>query len=193
VGGFSKGMKQRLALARALLHNPSVLFLDEPTSGLDPEAAGQVHALIASLRAGHKRTVVLCTHNLVEAQRLCDRVAILQQGRVLSSGSIDDLRKGFGSGQWVTVKLLGTDGADLPGQLAALPGVTQVGECTQIEGGCLCDVHIAAEEDAAALAEYLVGNGYRLAALQPQEISLEDIYFKLQNRAREEGENHALA
>ncbi len=80
VGEFSKGMKQRLALARALLHEPPLLFLDEPTAGLDPEAARQVTEMIARLSRKEGRAVFLCTHNLTEAQRLCDRVAVM--GRV---------------------------------------------------------------------------------------------------------------
>ena len=77
VGGFSKGMRQKLAIARALLHEPKVLFLDEPTSGLDPQAARTMRQFIADLK-NDGRTIVLCTHNLDEADRLCDRVAVLR-------------------------------------------------------------------------------------------------------------------
>jgi len=77
VGTFSKGMRQRLALARALVHEPDLLFLDEPTAGLDPEAARALRELIAELR-GEGRTIVLSTHNLAEAELLCDRVAVLR-------------------------------------------------------------------------------------------------------------------
>jgi len=77
VGGFSKGMRQRLALARTLLHEPQIVFLDEPTSGLDPAATREVHQIIQRLRAGG-RTVFLATHNLAEAERLCDRVAVFK-------------------------------------------------------------------------------------------------------------------
>src|SRR5512133_599418 len=87
VGGYSKGMKQRLALARALLHQPEVLFLDEPTDGLDPVATRHVHMLVTRLSRDMKRTVFLCTHNLVEAQLLCDRVAVLEHGRLLAIGT----------------------------------------------------------------------------------------------------------
>src|SRR5574342_887656 len=79
---YSNGMKQRLALARALIHKPPLLFLDEPTSGLDPEAAQQVNDMIASLSRANGQTVVLATHNLLEAQRLCDRVAIMNRGKI---------------------------------------------------------------------------------------------------------------
>src|SRR5581483_466819 len=87
VRSFSKGMKQRLALARALLHDPEILFFDEPTEGLDPLAAHDVRELISKLSHEEKRTVFLCTHNLAEAQQLCDRVAVLEHGRLLTSGT----------------------------------------------------------------------------------------------------------
>src|SRR5512140_3426352 len=78
VGGYSEGMKQRHALTRALLHNPEVLFLDEPTTGLDPVAARHVNGLVENLARREGTTVFLCTHNLVEAQKLCDRVAVME-------------------------------------------------------------------------------------------------------------------
>jgi ABC-2 type transport system ATP-binding protein len=87
VGGYSKGMKQRLALARALLHQPDILFLDEPTAGLDPVAARAVHELIVRLSREEGRTVFLCTHNLTEAQRLCQRVAVMEHGRLAAVGT----------------------------------------------------------------------------------------------------------
>jgi ABC-2 type transport system ATP-binding protein len=93
VGGFSRGMKQRLALARTLLHDPDVLFLDEPTSSLDPVTARDVHDLVESFSRERRRTVVLTTHNLAEAQRLCDRVMIMEHGRALAVGSPAELAR----------------------------------------------------------------------------------------------------
>ena len=84
-------MKQRLAIARALIHDPQVIFLDEPTSGLDPEASRQVDGIIRGLAADKGKTIFLCTHNLNEAQNLCSRVAMINRGRVLAQGSIQDL------------------------------------------------------------------------------------------------------
>ncbi len=195
VGGFSKGMKQRLALARALLTNPSILFLDEPTSGLDPEAAEQVHTLIQSVRAQQGRTVILCTHNLVEAQRLCDRVTILQHGHVLASGTIDELRKGYEEGRRVQVKLMGeiqgSSSDELRGHLAGLPFVRGIVDWNAAHGSTSITLRLDSDEKSADLAAFLVTRGYRLAVLQPQDVSLEDVYFKLQNQAK--GGNHELA
>jgi ABC-type Na+ transport system ATPase subunit NatA len=93
VRGYSKGMKQRLALARAIIHNPEILFLDEPTSGLDPVSARHVHELITHLSHQEGRTVFLCTHNLAEAQKLCDRVAVLRHGRAVALGTPRELAR----------------------------------------------------------------------------------------------------
>ena len=87
IGGYSRGMRQRLALARTLIHDPSVLFLDEPTAALDPIASIGVRDLVRSLAVGRDRTILICTHNLAEAQELCDRVIILRQGRVIADGT----------------------------------------------------------------------------------------------------------
>ena len=107
VGTYSKGMKQRLALARALLHEPEVLFLDEPTSGLDPIAAHHVHQLITHLSKEEGRTVFLCTHNLVEAQQLCDRVAVLEHGRLIALGTPGELIRQLEQGLRLMVVALG--------------------------------------------------------------------------------------
>ncbi|GIG27399.1 ABC transporter ATP-binding protein [Cellulomonas denverensis] len=90
VGALSKGMRQRLALARAILHRPRVLFLDEPTSGLDPATARGIHRLILRLR-DDGATVFLTTHNMDEAVELCDRVALLHRGRIVEQGSPTDI------------------------------------------------------------------------------------------------------
>ncbi len=91
IGEYSKGMKQKLALARALMHEPPVLLLDEPTSAMDPESARLVRDQIASLRSSN-RTIVICTHNLMEAEALADVVAIIYRGRILVSGTLEELK-----------------------------------------------------------------------------------------------------
>ena len=104
VGGFSKGMRQRMALARTILHNPELVFLDEPTSGLDPAAIREVHQLIERLRdQGH--TVFLATHNLNEAERLCDRVAVLARGKVLAMGGTRELAQQLEHGHRMLVEV----------------------------------------------------------------------------------------
>jgi ABC-2 type transport system ATP-binding protein len=91
-GEYSKGMKQKLALARALMHNPSVLLLDEPTSAMDPESSRLVRDEIARLRSS-QRTIIICTHNLAEAEALADSIAIIYRGKILLNGTLDELKR----------------------------------------------------------------------------------------------------
>ena len=92
VATFSKGMKQKLAIARALVHKPPILFLDEPTSGLDPESSKEVRDLIAKLSRDEKNTILLCTHHLEDAEKLCNRVMIINKGKSVIVGTPDELR-----------------------------------------------------------------------------------------------------
>ncbi len=176
VSTFSKGMKQRLALARALLHKPEILFLDEPTSALDPEASAQVRDLIASVSRRDGASVLLCTHILSEAQRLCDRVAILGKGRLLALGSLEDLRQRVMPGMWLEVGLLGDVPAGLDARLGALSGVQAVKT-----DGASFRLRISEEAVVPAVAGVVLAAGGQLLRLQPMEISLEEIYFALQN------------
>ncbi|MCE5260351.1 MAG: ABC transporter ATP-binding protein, partial [Chloroflexi bacterium] len=105
VATFSKGMRQRLSIARVILHEPELIFLDEPTSGLDPEAALMVTDLIQQLSHQAGRTVFLCTHNLDEAQRLCDRVGVIDQGRLQALGTPSELARQLWQGIWIEVEL----------------------------------------------------------------------------------------
>lgn len=91
-GEYSKGMKQKLALARALIHDPSVLLLDEPTSAMDPESAQLVRSEISRLRSS-KRTIIICTHNLAEAEALSDQIAIIYRGKILLNGTLEELKR----------------------------------------------------------------------------------------------------
>jgi ABC-2 type transport system ATP-binding protein len=175
VGGFSKGMKQRLALARALLHEPKVLFLDEPTAGLDPEAAHQVTQLIGQLSHQSGRTVFLCTHNLDEAQRLCDRVAVLRQGRVLALGTLAELGRTLWRGVWVEVDLQTALADGVRRDLARQPGVQHVeGNQTRLE------IQVGGEGEIPEVVTWLAAHGARLTRVMPRRHTLEEIYFELQ-------------
>lgn len=177
-GGYSKGMKQRLALARTLIHQPRLLFFDEPTAGLDPEAALQVTTLIQELSHRDGRTVFLCTHNLEEAQRLCDRVAVINQGRLLAVGTAEQLARGLWQGLWVDVSLLApSDG--LTERLRALPGVLDISA-----DGLELAVQVAEEAAIPGLVAGLVAAGAPVKRVSPREHSLQEIYFKLQEEAR---------
>jgi len=178
VANYSKGMKQRLALARALLQKPALIFLDEPTSALDPEASAQVRDLIASIGRQDGHTVVLCTHILSEAQRLCDRIAILGHGHLLAIGSLAELRQQVLPGLWLDVELWGTPPAGLVEALTVLPGVVEV----VVESNDRYRLRVLDEAVVPLIAERVLGMGGRLLRLQPHEVSLEEVYFALQNR-----------
>jgi ABC-2 type transport system ATP-binding protein len=93
VGTYSKGMKQKLAIARAIVHNPEVLFLDEPTTGLDPKASKDIRDMMERLSRQEKHTILLCTHNLEDAERLCRHVMIINKGKSIVAGTTDELRR----------------------------------------------------------------------------------------------------
>ena len=172
---FSKGMKQRLALARALIHKPPLLFLDEPTSGLDPEAAQQVNDLIADLTDQNGQTVVLATHNLTEAQRLCDRVAVMNKGGILALGSLDELSKKLWPVTWVDIKLYKASMEDVSELLKAHRGVIQV----SIEHESV-SVQVEKEDVIPEIVRLLVEHGEAVHKVNPRDYTLEDIYFALQ-------------
>lgn len=179
VGGFSKGMKQRIALARALLSRPPLLFLDEPTSGLDPESARQVNSLIETLSRSGSHTVFLCTHLLHEAQRLCNRVAVIHQGWLLALGSPAELARDL----FPEVRLMIGFVEELPANiLAEAAQLDFVGEISKSENQSLL-VQIRDQVSVPVLIAWLVNKGARICSVVPREVTLEDVYFALQNRA----------
>ncbi len=180
VGTYSKGMKQRLALARALLHEPELLFLDEPTVVLDPEAAHLVTNLISKLSRQQGRTVFLCTHNLDEAQRLCDRVAVINRGHLLAVGSLGELEKQLWNGLWVDVELAGRLPASQAAELSRIPGVYQV---QGVEKTLAFQVDTL--ERVPELVDHLVRLGAQLQRLNPRQHTLEEIYFEIQQQPEE--------
>lgn len=175
-GTYSKGMKQRLALSRAWLTNPKLLFLDEPTSGLDPEAAVQVRELIAAVRQQEGTTVLICTHNLDEAQRLCDRLLVMRAGSSLAMGTLAELRKLVSPGLWLEVHFW-QPFAGLE-QVRKMAGVLSL----QTESAQSLRIEVAAQEVIPQVVSDLVGLGAQILRVQPQEISLEQVYLQLQNQ-----------
>jgi ABC-2 type transport system ATP-binding protein len=176
VGGYSKGMKQRLALARALLHKPEVLFLDEPTAALDPVAIRHVHTMVENLARREGCTVFLCTHNLVEAQKLCDRVAVMEHGRLVALGTPSDPTHQY-------VKRLELDLEVDPLQIAAALQILQqvpelvIGDPKQEKG--ILTLTIAGWESIPELLSILVKDGLRVYRLAPREVDLEEVYFAI--------------
>lgn len=173
VAGYSKGMKQRLALARALLHEPQILFLDEPTSGLDPVATRQVHELVRRLSREEARTVFLCTHNLDEAQQLCDRVGVMEHGRLIALGTPAELAQRMASSLSLELEVAPES------RETALAIVRQAGlMLAPVEDGTI-QVSGAGREAIPDLLADLIQGGVRLYRVAPQALSLTDAYFAL--------------
>lgn len=171
VSGFSKGMRQKLGLARALLAEPDLLILDEPTAGLDPSNIVMVRELLVSLAEESGRSIFLCTHLLAEAQRICDQVAILQNGRILAVGSPDTL----GQSSLPTIRLqlngLSEDHAselELPSGVVMTPVNAQEWRMTGAE-----------DSQVEEVVRTLVMAGIGVRAVVPEAMSLEEEYLRL--------------
>jgi len=178
VATFSRGMKQKMAIARAALHEPRILFLDEPTTGLDPDAARTVRDLITSL-AREGRTVFLCTHNLDEADRLCDRIAFFRH-RVIRIAEPDSLRAEL-YGRTVEIRVVP---APLPAHLERIRAVAGVREAWLENGSILVRTDDPLRTDPA-MVRTLVDAGADVAFVSERRASLEDVYLRV---VHEEGE-----
>lgn len=169
---WSRGMKQKLAVARALLHRPRLIFLDEPTAGLDPIAAAALRNDLAALVAAEGVTVFLTTHNLAEAEKLCGQVGVIQQGKLIALGHPDALRAKSGSnraeiiGRGFTENVLST--------LRARPEVAAV----ELTNGRLV-LRLNEKTDTAPLITLLVSSGAQIEEVRKGDASLEETFLKL--------------
>jgi ABC-2 type transport system ATP-binding protein len=179
VGGFSKGMRQKVAIARALLHEPEVIYLDEPTSALDPSAAKVVRDVVATLR-DEGRSIIVCTHNLDEAERLCDRVGIMS-GTLLTVDTPARLRRRNGTAS-VRVELVGARRpSSFLDMLADLPFV----EAARAEDGELLVEVRDPRGDNPELVRALVDAGARIVGVREEAATLEQVYLDLVGEAGE--------
>ena len=177
VGGYSTGMKTRLALARAVLHGPDLLLLDEPTSGLDPESSRAVLHMIDQL-AAQGRTVVMCTHLLLEAEGLADQVVMMEDGRTLVAGSPDELVRRVWPRPSVVVDAENRASLDAVASLAGVVSVTPVGGPVRVE-----------LDDASRVPDLVARlslGGARLTRVTPHEPTLEELYFAVRSGALRE-------
>jgi ABC-2 type transport system ATP-binding protein len=177
VQGFSTGQRKRVALARALLHDPEVLFLDEPTSGLDPTATREVIDLIARLASEHGRTVVLCTHFLGEAGRLADRMAVLHRGRLAAFGEPATIAADLWQGLDVDIDLGGPAVPDLAARVGAVAGVI---EARPSDPGLR--VVVRDRDVIPTLTAALTAAGVDVYGVVPRPPTLEDVYFAIESR-----------
>ena len=182
VATFSKGMKQKLAIARALVHEPPVLFLDEPTSGLDPESSKEVRDLIAILSANEKVTVLLCTHNLEDAQKLCFRVMIINRGKKVIVGRTNDLRNRISGTLKVEITLKNLT----PEIVTAVKNIPHVKQVHQDESTSKFSVNVDdIESDTPELVKKVVEVGGLILGVNVVRPSLEEAYIKLIKEEKE--------
>ena len=169
---FSRGMKQKMAIARAALHEPRVLFLDEPTTGLDPDAAKTVREFIVRLR-GEGRTVFLCTHNLDEADRLCDRIAFFRH-RVIRTARPDELRAEF-YGRATEIRLMPKPRPEDLARVQAVHGVREA----HLENGSIVVASADPLLTNPLLVRALVDGGAEIAFVTERRAHLEDVYLRI--------------
>jgi ABC-2 type transport system ATP-binding protein len=169
---YSTGMRQRLSLARAMIHTPKILFLDEPTSGLDPESAQSVNNMIKELASDKGTTVFLCTHQLRYAQEVCSSYGLIDDGTLLAVGSLDALRRRVFSGLNVHIKSNrfpeGISFSKTEGQWA--------------------EINVQTEEEIPPIVKHIVDAGGNVYSVTANRLSLEEIYFSLIEKRKEQKE-----
>jgi ABC-2 type transport system ATP-binding protein len=179
-GKLSKGQKQRLAIARAILHEPRMIFFDEPTAGLDPVSAVNVRNLISSLRK-KETTIFINSHNLEEVQKLCDRVAILDNGTLKRIGTPQQLSKNLWDSQELEITLKNPVKEDLRQRIEDIKFIKNF----QITNNKIKFFLNDLDETTPRIVEILVENKARILEVTRKSRSLEDIYLKLMNNQNE--------
>jgi ABC-2 type transport system ATP-binding protein len=174
---LSKGYRQRVGLAQAILHNPDVLILDEPTAGLDPKQIIETRELIKELAGDH--TIILSTHILPEVSQTCQRVVIINKGRVVAVDTPDNLTARLRGSETLYVQV-DAGGTDAAGVLGHIPGVTRVAESERRNGVVGYEVDSETGHDVRRdLARTIVSSGWGLLELRPMRMSLEEIFLSL--------------
>ncbi len=187
IGKLSKGYRQRVGIAQAIIHNPPVLILDEPTSGLDPEQQREARQLIASLSGDH--TIILSTHILSEVEQSCSSVIIINNGEIVAVDSVENLHHRGRANEMVSIEVSGASPAAVRQRLEQVPGVARVISRDSREGVAAFEVE--ALENAFLrphLARAVVEAGWDLNELKMVGESLEEIFLELTKSERKEGE-----
>ncbi len=176
---YSKGMKQRMAIARALLHRPRVVFFDEPTAALDPESAKTVRDYLQWLAEERHVTVLLCTHNLAEAERLCQRISIVRGGRQVAEGTPAELKATIGQRMILRLR------EQRPALLGALRSTAGVEAVEAVNGRIYFKTGYPERVNPAVVAR-LVAEGGEVVTLEAEDVQLEDVYLAFVRRIDEE-------
>jgi ABC-2 type transport system ATP-binding protein len=182
IGKLSKGYRQRVGLAQAIIHNPDVLILDEPTSGLDPKQIIEIRELLKHLAGDH--TIILSTHILTEVEASCERVIIISQGKVVATDSVANLTNRLRGSEAVAVEIEGADGhpgpAEVQQRLEQVPGVSRVLTKDPRNGRMQFEVEgLQGRSIRADIARAIVNAGWSLSELRAVGLSLEDIFLQL--------------
>lgn len=173
IGALSRGMQQRLGLARVLIHDPMLLLLDEPASGLDPRARIEMMAILQELQRMGK-SIIISSHILSELQTLCNRVAIIERGKMIYSGPVQGVRDQMTTGRtlWVTL------GSDLDQGRRLLEGHSEITTVEAVEGKLKVQLRDH-ESDPSILPDLLVKGGARLLGLREEELGLEEVFLRV--------------
>ena len=194
LAAYSTGMRQRLSLARAMIHRPEVLFLDEPTSGLDPESAQNVNRLIRELAGEQGTTIFLCTHQLRYAQEICNRYGLIDEGRLLAGGTFEELREEVAPGAELQIRA-GNLPERMLQELSREKSLRNVDagnirwkftEEKPVNFGKMLSLKIQSEEEVPGIIRQIVGEGGNIYEVKISRPSLEDIYFSLTAKGKEE-------
>ena len=191
IAKLSKGYRQRVGLAQALLHNPDVLILDEPTSGLDPKQILETRELIKGLAGDH--TIILSTHILPEVESTCERVVIISKGKLVATDTVDNLTNRMRGSENVGVEVEGRDGEldvkAVQRRLEQVAGVSKVVLREEKNNRAMCEVEsLQGRSIRADLARAVVEGGYALTELKAAGMSLEDVFLQLTATETEKGE-----
>ncbi len=177
IAALSKGFKQRVGLAQAIVHEPPVLILDEPTSSLDPKQRVEVRDLIVKLRGEH--TVILSTHILPEVSQVTDRVVIINRGKVMAVDTPDNLSQRLRSREEVTIEVGGADADSIRAAVAGVAGVTSVSIEESAGDRVVARIQSELGTDVRADVARLLASRWRLLGLRSESLSLEEIFLKL--------------
>jgi ABC-2 type transport system ATP-binding protein len=173
IGALSRGMQQRLGLARVLIHDPQLLLLDEPASGLDPRARIEMMAILQELQRMGK-TIIISSHILSELQTLCNRVAIIEKGKLIYAGPVQGVRDQMSTGQIYWVKVA----SEPERAMELLKTRSEISEVTQVDGQVRV-TFVDHDTDPSFLAETLVQGGVRLTGLWEDELGLEEVFMRV--------------
>ena len=173
IGALSRGMQQRLGLARVLIHDPQLLLLDEPASGLDPRARIEMMAVLQELQRMGK-TIIISSHILSELQTLCNRVAIIERGKLIYSGPVQGVRDQMAQGRSVWVSTT----SDLSLARSLLEGHSEIGKVEEFDGRLKVTLRDH-ETDISILADLLVKGGARVSGIREEELGLEEVFLRV--------------